>query len=189
LLVGDKNAIMIAARISAYGAEYPVSIVCTDCGAKSQQDINLLEASLFDTDKISELAKSEPRLKHARMDNGNIVLQLPKTKWFVECTLMTGEGERRLLNYLEAKRRSDPTAELALSEQIAMIIASINTVADTDKLAEAIKLMPAGDAKHLRDVYQKLVPNIKIEKKYTCGSCESEQEVEVPFTQEFFWPK
>lgn len=189
LLVGDRNALMIAARATAYGAEYPVGILCQECGSKSEQVVDLSAATVMDAQKIEEMSEQNPRFKHARTSSGNVVIELPRTKWLVECRLLTGDDERKLLTFLEAKRKKEPTAELALSEQLMMIIDSINAVYDIEKIKEAIKIMPAGDAKHLRDVYQKLVPNIKLEKKYTCGSCGSEQEVEVPFTQEFFWPK
>ena len=33
LLIGDKNAILLAARISGYGEEYPVTLQCNSCGA------------------------------------------------------------------------------------------------------------------------------------------------------------
>ena len=48
LLTGDRNAIIIAARISGYGALYQTQINCPSCGAKSRVDFNL-------NNKISEV--------------------------------------------------------------------------------------------------------------------------------------
>jgi len=189
LLVGDKNAIMIAARISAYGPEYDVSIVCLECGNKSLHNISLTEVYVADAEILEQQAQLDEKLKHERLPNGNVIIPLPKTGWNAECRLLTGRDETTLLTYLETKRKKDAQAEITLGEQLSFIIQSINGVADPKMLSDGIALMPAFDAKHLRNVYQKLIPNVKIEKKYTCGSCISEQEVEVPFTQEFFWPK
>ena len=40
-LVGDRNAIMIAARISGYGSEYKTSLSCPSCSAKQEYCFNL----------------------------------------------------------------------------------------------------------------------------------------------------
>jgi hypothetical protein len=189
LYIGDKNAIMVASRISAYGPEYSVSLVCDQCGNKSNHSINLEETTHRTADIIEEEAVSNQALKHERLENGNILLKLPKTGWYAECCLMNGMDEKRLLQITERKRQAGQPDELSLSEQLGIIVVSINTVSDQRMLAEGIQNMPAFDAKYLRNTYSKLVPNVVIKKAYTCSACLSEQNVEVPFTQEFFWPK
>jgi len=189
LLVGDKNAIMVAARINAYGANYDVSVNCTECNQKNILSIDLQEIKVRQSfESIGNFADSDMNEIY-QSDNGNIVVKLPRTKWLVETKLMNGEDERRILNILEAKKNKNQLAELTISEQLKIIIASINNITDTAILFEAVDAMPAYDAKQLRTVYQKLIPNVVIEKKYICSSCTEEQELEVPFTQEFFWPK
>jgi len=189
LYVGDKNAIMVASRISAYGPEYSVSLACDQCGSKSSHSINLEETTHRTADTIEEEAGNNQALKHERLENGNILLKLPKTGWYAECCLMNGMDEKRLLQITERKRQAGQPDELSLSEQLGIIVVSINTVSDQRMLAEGIQNMPAFDAKYLRNTYSKLVPNVVIKKVYTCSACLSEQNVEVPFTQEFFWPK
>lgn len=190
ILVGDKNAIMIAARITAYGASYDVGVGCVECGSKNLIGVNLLDINVRDTSKIDEMVAANPSYKHERLPNGNISLTIPKAKWQVTCKLLNGEDERRILAYLEGKKKtSGQDAEITLSEQLFFIIDSINETTDKKVLKDAIDLMPAFDAKFLRTTYAKLIPNVAIEKKFTCSSCGGEQELEVPFTQEFFWPK
>ena len=189
LLVGDKNAIMVATRIAAYGAGYDVVVGCQECGSKNVISIDLTKIKIRETSQILEDASKSEVLSYDQLENGNIVLQLPKTKWNVECRLMTGDDERIILSVLENKRKFDPSAELTVSEQIKIIISAINGANDPELLAKAVDVMPAYDAKCLRNTYQKLIPNVTIEKKFTCSSCLQEQELEVPFTQEFFWPK
>ena len=185
LLVGDKNAIMIAARISAYGPEYDIGIVCLECGHKNTSTVDLAKAVLKDVDALEK----EEKIEHVRLENGSVVLELPKTHWKVGCKLLDGEDERYLLNLLEVKKRNSVEAEITLSEQLYIIIDSINDIKDKKVLQDAITVMPAYDAKFLRSTYAKIIPNILIYKKFVCSSCKVEQEVEVPFTQEFFWPK
>lgn len=189
LLMGDKNAIVIAARIGAYGPGYDVALTCPACGAKNTAAIDLNAAKVKDADAILAKIAEDKSLEFVRYNNGNIILELPKTKWLVECKLITGADEKRLLTYLEKKRVKDASAEISISEQLALIIVSVNLASDNETVMTAINNMPASDAKFLRDSYQKLVPNVVIGKMLTCSSCLEEQDLEVPFTQEFFWPR
>lgn len=190
LLVGDKNAIMVAARIAAYGPEYDVVVNCLECASKNQIGINLEEITIKDVAKIDEIVAQNDKLKHDRLADGNIVIKLPKTGWTVTCKLLNGDDERRVMGYLEAKKKISPADnEITISEQLNFIIHNINGVTDRASLREAISFMPAFDAKHLRTTYAKLIPNVAIEKNFTCVACSNEQDLEVPFTQEFFWPK
>lgn len=189
LLVGDKNAIMVAARIAAYGADYDVMLNCMNCSSKNVVSIDLTKIKIRESVEILEYASKSEVLNYQQLENGNIILQLPKTKWIVECRLMDGTDERHILTILENKRKFDTNADLSVSEQLKIIVSSINTVTDKETVHRAIDIMPAYDAKCLRNTYQKLIPNVTIEKRYTCSSCAEEQELEVPFTQEFFWPK
>jgi len=189
LLVGDKNALMVAARIAAYGASYDVTIGCEECSNKNVVSIDLTKIKIREVSQILEYAQSSEVLSYEQMENGNIIVQLPRTKWKVECRLMDGSDERMILSIMEAKRKNDQVAELTISEQLKIVVSAINDVRDQEILNRAVDAMPAYDAKILRNTYQKLIPNVAIEKKFVCSSCEKEQELEVPFTQEFFWPK
>jgi len=189
LLVGDKNAIMVAARISAYGANYDVTVNCSSCGSKNILSIDLTEAKLKTTPE--DLKQAIPEVSSiTQLENGNILLLLPKTNWIVECKMMTGVDERKILGIIEQKKnKNDNSSELAISEQLKLIIVSINSVFDEEMINNAVDVMPAYDAKILRNTYQRVIPNMVIEKHYVCSSCAEEQDLEVPFTQEFFWPK
>ena len=41
MLAGDRNAIMVALRITGYGAEYAVEADCPKCNVRSKQEFNL----------------------------------------------------------------------------------------------------------------------------------------------------
>jgi len=188
LLVGDKNAIMIAARIGAYGPLYDVVISCEECGTKNSSNIDLSVSQIYDAERIVQETAGDIKYVHARLGNGNILIQLPKTGWYVECRLLTGRDEQRLLSLLENKRRIDSGAEISISEQLVSIIASINGVREVGDIEMAVAAMPAYDAKHLRKAYQKLIPNTRVMHSLVCSACYHKQDVEAPFTQEFFWP-
>jgi len=189
ILVGDKNAIMVAARIAAYGPSYDVIVDCKECAIKNTLSIDLTEVVSRQTSQIISEMSGQNGLNAEQLENGTILVQLPRTGWIVQCRLMTGVEERKVISMIEQKKRIDPNGEVTTSEQLEIIIASINAVYDDQVIREAIKVMPAYDAKYLRSIYQKMIPNVRIEKRYVCSFCSEEQELEVPFTQEFFWPK
>lgn len=190
LLIGDKNAIMVAARSAGYGPNYDVAVTCLDCGGKNQISVNLEEITIRDLAKIDKTVEQNFSLKHERMLNGNIVIKLPKSGWEVSCKLLNGEDEKKITALMEAKKRLNfADNEITISEQLRFIIDSISGITDPNVIKGAIDLMPAYDAKFLRTTYAKLIPNVAIEKHFTCVACSSEQDLEVPFTQEFFWPK
>jgi hypothetical protein len=189
LLVGDKNAIIIAARASAYGPEYKVAVSCVECGSKNNLNINLEDKELRDTEEIDRDLELNPNLKHTRFENGSILFQLPKTGWQVKCKLLNGDDEKRLMGFLETKKRMSENTDLTVLEQLFVIVEEINGISDKKILDQAISIMPAFDAKFLRTTYAKLIPNVTIQKRFSCSTCAAVQELEVPFTQEFFWPK
>jgi hypothetical protein len=185
LLIGDKNAILIAARISGYGAEYETQIQCPSCGEKSKQSFDLAEHLERKIDLESNMLPDDCE----RLDNGNVLIKLPKTGWIVECRLLTGADESRMLRLIEARKKFPDADETKLSDQLENMIVAIQGVTDKIMLQKAIYALPALDSKHLRKRYQACVPGVDLRSQFQCSSCNSEQEIEVPFTTDFFWPK
>lgn len=183
LLVCDRNAILIAARASAYGSEYAYQSVCPNCGVKERKTIN-----------VSEFLQREAELPEmvegtARLENGNLVLKLPKTGWIVECRLLTGADEQRVVRLTEAKKKINPSYEAGLVDNLSLFVVSIEGVTQPNLIGVGLQAMPARDSKFLRDMYQKYSPKVDLKTNFVCGSCEFEQEVEVPLTADFFWVK
>jgi hypothetical protein len=185
LLIGDKNAVLIAARISGYGQEYQTSIVCPSCEKKMNHTFDLSEY-------LERAGEERPDVLPEgceRLASGNVVIRLPKTNWVVECRLMTGADETRIVKMIEARKRFNDSDDSKLSDQLETMIVSIQGVTDSFLIKKAIQLLPALDSKHLRKCYQQCVPGVDLKTTISCSSCDSEQEMEVPFTADFFWPK
>ena len=47
LLVGDRNALIIAARVSAYGNEYNTTVTCPECGTSQEYGFDLNHANIY----------------------------------------------------------------------------------------------------------------------------------------------
>ena len=94
-----------------------------------------------------------------------------------------------MLNLSEAKKKTSSSDEITITDQMSLMVVSIQSETNRQLLNQALKVMPASDSKYLRKVYQEANPTFDMKTLHVCQFCEHEQEVEVPFTQEFFWPK
>jgi dsRNA-specific ribonuclease len=120
--------------------------------------------------------------------NGTYVIELPLTKLAVEVKLMTGQDENTLLKSAEKKKKLK-LPESALTDQFRAIIVSVNDHKEQSTINTVIERLPARDAKYLRNVYSKVNPNVELKGNFECDNCDHIEEVDVPITVQFFWPK
>lgn len=181
LLLGDKNALIVAARISGYGSAYKASVTCPSCGTTSKHQ--------FDLDKLQpHFCENFEDLGVKKLENGNFTLTLTKTGALVEVKPLFGSDETEMTELAEKRKKMNLPEEVSTSQMKAYIV-SVNGNKDKQLLKQFIENMPALDAKTLRLVYKELIPNLDMTQEFVCSSCSFEQEMEVPFTVDFFWPK
>ncbi len=181
LLVGDKNALLVAIRASGYGELYEAKVTCPACLTTSDYEFNLAELNVNYGDNLEEYG--------AELSPDNVfTITLPKTKIKVGMKLMTGADEKSLAT-LAQRRKKNNLPESTLTDQFRMIIASVNGSMEQAHIDELIDCMPASDSKYLRNIYTKIIPNIDLKQEFECPACTMEEEVIIPFTTEFFWPK
>ena len=178
LLVGDKNAIIIQARVSAYGPDYKVSVSCPACGEGCKH-----EFSLSDIENTEALYHENVE----RLPNNNIIIKL-NNGWQVECKMITGKDEKKLVKQSEMKKKKK-VPESPLTDMLNAIIVSVSGHADAETIQKAVGFMPAKDTRLLREAYQAAIPNVDMTQLFTCPSCDHMEDLEVPLSAEFFWPK
>ena len=177
LLVSDKNALIIAARISAYGADYNAQVTCPNCGVVSDYSFDLEEKELK---YLYEHDRDDIR----NNENGNFLVTLPKTKVEVEFRLLRGVDEKALI-----QKNKKNKGVISLTDQFKTFIVSVNGVTDQNTLSQFIEVMPAYDSKFLRLAYADVLPSVDLKQYFECSECDHSQDMEVPFTVEFFWPR
>jgi len=180
LLVGDKNAILVAARITGYGSSYTATVQCPVCADSGVHEFDLSEMKAHTPD-LDELNVSS-------LGNGEYSLNLPKSGVEVTFRALTGRDEKNILTIGERKRKQN-LPETNLTDQFRATIAAVNGNRDQSYINQFINVMPAMDSRLLRKTYAETIPNIYMGQTYACESCGSEEEVTMPFTAEFFWPK
>jgi len=181
LMLGDKNALVVASRITGYGSDYETSVACPNCGTSNDHQFDLDAVELKSAD--DEL----PEFVEATAD-GTFLITVPRMNVPVECRLLTGKDEKALAQ-LEKNRKRLKLPETLMTDQFKRFVVSVNGVKDAPYIASFVDNMPAIDSRYLRKIYQQVVPNVDMKQEFACRECDFEQQMEVPFTSDFFWPK
>ena len=182
LLVGDRNAILIAARASAYGHIYETKVNCPACGKTARLNFNLLEPT------ISPGGTCDEKYNVTQKENGNYVIELPHSKLLVEIKMLTGREEVLMIQSAQKKNKREVEIEDNLTGQMKYFVVSVNGYADTKTIDYVVENITARETRHLRNAYKQLSPNLQVMKHFECTTCDHEQEMEVPFNADFFWP-
>ena len=180
ILIGDKNSIMVAARVLGYGKDYDFQVDCPACGENNNDNIDL--TSLKDKE-----------IDHSRFKSGvnEFSFKLPTSKRTITFKLLTQRDEREVDNELKALKKisagSSIDAEVTTRLKKAVLSVdgnsdsiAVNTFVDTEFLSR--------DSLAFREHLKEITPDIEMEYLFTCELCGFDQEVTVPMTVAFFWP-
>ena len=180
LLVGDRNAILIAARISGYGSEYSTNVTCPACETSQNHTFNLLDIT-----NINENINHE--LDITNNNDGTFTTTLPRTRVNVTYKLLNGSDEKNMVKRLENDRKKK-RIEAGVTSQIGSMVVSVNGDGSPQALNYLIDNIPSIDARHLRLCYRLTAPNVDMTQYFSCGDCGHSEQMEVPLTADFFWP-
>ena len=188
LLVGDKNALLIAARISGYGNMYPTGVSCPVCGDEDKDyEFDLAACPAKGPIDLEKVEDKEIKQLVSEGEAGKYFITLPKSRVTVEVKLLTSMDEVTLNRTQEMKRKKKLPVH-PLTDHLKRIIVSVNGVTDYMQIESFVETMPASDSRFFRKAFSQLTPNIELKQDFVCRECEYEQELEVPFSTRFFWP-
>ena len=180
LLVGDRNAILVAARISAYGSEYETKVNCPSCGTTQQYSFDLNEAEVYTGEGLEE----EDIISN---NDGTFTVELPRTKLKVGFKLLTGKEEKSMVNNAETKRKRK-SLENNVTGLLEQMIVSVNGDEGARTKHYFIENIPSMDSRALRKAYLAACPDIDLAQYFECEECAHAADMEVPLTADFFWP-
>ena len=176
LLVGDKNAIMIAARVLGYGKDYEFEVM-TPSGNKQKVHVDLtrLEDRDINWDRVT------PGVKEFE-------LELPVSKRVVTFQLVTHGLQRKIDEEIKglAKLRNE---NASITTMMKHIITSIDGQTDTKTIRHFVdNELFAVDSRYLRNELKSITPDISME-----VDCIDEEDREpfrgsVSIGLDFFWP-
>ena len=183
LLLGDKNAVILAARISGYGESYETSITCPNCNVASTCDFNLAD---FEGHLGKALSGEVEEIKATT--DGLFEVTLPKTQYEVVYRLLNGHDEKYLTESASRKAKLNLPDSVS-TDLLKRVVVSVSGVTSGSEIGTFIDNMPALDSRFLRACVQGSTPNVDMSQLFSCVHCGYESEMEVPLTADFFWPK
>jgi hypothetical protein len=179
LLIGDKNAILVAARASGFGSDYEATVKCVNCGTS-----NLLNFDLNNR-KVVGIYDAEQSMI-SRVSPGIFSTQMPLTKFTVNFRLMNSADEKIIAQ--EIQKSPEDREQNLLTGQFKRIITSIEGHDDPQVINQYVENMPTVDSRHFKTCIQWVTPNVEIKETLKCKNCSAEREVDVPYGASFFWP-
>lgn len=177
LISGDRNALLIALRITGYGADYTLEINCPACGKTN--------TSTFD---LSSLPIKRLQIDPVERGENIFEVQLPITKKNVRVKFLNGHDEKEMMIINERKKKNGFNVESAVTDRLARSIMSIEGITDKNKIGLFVQHMPARDSLALRRFLDDHEPGVDMKSHMTCKHCHEESEVDLPIGATFFWP-
>jgi hypothetical protein len=178
LLTGDRNALMVAIRITGYGAEYDAEVQCSECDVKSSQMFNLAELPI-------QSLSIEPVFPGTNL----FEFRLPASKKTVRFKFMLGRDEEEIAATQEKQKKAGLQSESTVTTNLLYSIVSIDGVEDRSKIAGFVRMMPARDSLALRNYIRDNEPGIRMKQETVCPSCGHAEEVGMPLGVTFLWPQ
>lgn len=179
LFIGDKNAVIIAARILGYGRKYDVKIECPVCRIVNETSIDLQDLTDKDVPFLPE-----------QQGKNEFPFTLPACGKKITFRLLTHKDDvdmRKELESLRKATKADVTNEVTTRMRYALL--SVDGDRDRETIRKFIDVMPARDARALRQYAREIEPNVDLTFEFECDRCGNTDRLEVPIDHTFFWPE
>jgi len=177
MIAGDRNAIMVALRITGYGQEYNVEVDCPSCRERSKQE--------FDLSKLPIRNLHQPPVA---VGSNVFEFTLPLTKKKVRFKYLTGYEEKEIAIIEERMKKRGFQAGNTITTRFKYQVLSVANISDKSKVQKFCQNMPARDSLALRKFMDKNEPGIEMKQHMNCPHCFEESEVRLPMGANFFWP-
>lgn len=171
LLVGDKNAIMIAARILSYGASYE-----------------------FEYDKIPQsidLSTIQPKPLHPDFEKATkneFEFTLPNTGNQITFKILSHSDEGKIDQELKGLQKLNKDSKNEVTVRLAHLITSVNGSTERKDIREFVnQYFLAIDIRAFRKYYSEISPDLDMKVSVTNSEGE-EEDVDLPIGISFFWP-
>jgi hypothetical protein len=169
LLIGDKNALMVASRILGYGKEYEIEYQGKPYTVDlSQINHKELDESLF-TLGVNEFS-----------------FTLPATGTEITFKLLTHKDEKLIDQEITGLKKIQKDFSAELSTRLKYIITSVGGNRETKEIRQFVdNALLARDARALRQYIQEIQPDLDLKFYPEDGP---EGGVQIPIGLNFFWP-
>ena len=171
MLIGDKNAIMVAARILGYGKEYQF----TYDGEEQTTDLSKLDSKKMD---FSKLARGMNEFS----------FELPNSKRTITFKLLSSKDEKNIASEIKAKQRISKERSSELTTRLKHMILSVDGKSEKSHINNFVdNEFLSVDSLAFRQHLTSITPDVDMTTTVV-DSAGKETEVTIPVTVRFFWP-
>ena len=166
LVVGDKNAIMVAARILGYGKDYTFEYLDQEYTV----DLSQIDNKPFG---------------HSNKGINEFSYTLPSTNVDITYKILTHGDEKKIQTELEGLKKLNKNISPELSTRLKYIITSVNGDRETKTIRDFVdNHLLARDSREFRKHVKENQPDVDL----TFFPDGSETRVDIPVGLKFFWP-
>lgn len=169
LLVGDKNAILIASRVLGYGKDYEFEYA----GEKQVIDLSLLKPKEIDT----KLFKS---------GENNFTYTMPSSGTNITFKLLTHADEQIVDQEVKGLKKLNKDSSAELSTRLKRMITSVEGNSETKTIRDFVdNYLLARDSRAFREYIRQIQPDIDLKFYPENGPAGG---VDIPIGVTFLWP-
>ena len=172
LIVGDKNAIMIAARVLGYGKDYTFKL-------KGEEH----------TVDLTEVADKEIKEEHLLEKGKNeFSFDLPTVKKNITFKILTHGDDKKIDNEVKGLKKINRSESAEYSTRLKHMILSVDGDYDRKTVRQFVdNQLLARDARALREYIKEIQPDVDLvfDLETSAGDV---QGVRIPIGVTFFWP-
>ena len=168
LVVGDKNALLVAARVLGYGKDYTFNYG----GEEQTVDLSAVENKSLD-ESLFTPGKNE------------FEFTLPSTGTKITFKLLTGHDEKKINAELEGIKKINKNASPELSTRLKYMITSVEGNVEQKTIRDFVdNNFLARDSRAFREYIKEVQPDVDL----TFFPDGSDSKVNIPVGLSFFWP-
>ena len=169
-VVGDKNTLLVSARILGYGKDYPITF--------GDEEVNV------DLTSLKEIWIDEKNLVEPHKNEFKYTTPMSKSQ--IVFSILDGHMEKQLEDLNKAYEKAGQSREL--TNRYKLIIKSVDGKSERKDIDDFVdNQFMARDSMAFREYIKDVAPDIDFTTNVKLSDG-SEQEVTVPMTVRFFWP-
>ena len=170
LLIGDRDALMLAARILSYGKDYSFFYK----GKEYPADLTTYQAKELDESKYTA-------------GTNEFTYSLPDTGNVLTFKLLTHGDEGKIDAEIKGLQKINQESSTQVTTRLKYIITSINGSREQKDIRDFVdNAFLAREARAFREHYSSLLPGIDYTTKVVVNGVE--EDVDLPIGLNFFWP-
>jgi hypothetical protein len=176
LLIGDKNAVLVASRVLAFGSDYDITVNDPSENEPVEVTVDLSKIQIKEVDAT----------KLNRRNEYDFILPISKTP--IKFKLLTHGDEVAISKDIEAAEKTLKQGN-EITARYRRIIVEVDGNRDFGHISNFVtNRLLAGDSKGLRKYISQITPDLDLKFEYESPFTGEKEALRIPFGIDFFYP-